>query len=139
MKICAIHVTNKFVFIFREHKLPGSDYSSLVPMAKLELTKIATAELGQAVMDAINAPGTLKERVDFKKMLTESTGFKSWGTFADATEYHCLVVVGQDKVEVKSSFKDGRSFLGDKDKVVTCEPTVESIGKALFTVFELNA
>ena len=135
MKICAIHITKKFVFIFREQKLLGDEYAILVPMFKLERPKITAAAIGNAVMDAIGAPGVLKERVDFKKILTESTGFKSWGVFANATEHHCLVVAGQDKVEVKPSVRDGRSFVGDNERIVTCQVTAESVGQAIFEIF----
>lgn len=109
-------------------------------MNKLERSAITITSLGQAVFKAIEAPGILKERLEKGVALNamfEFAGYKSWGAFANATESHCLVVANGNQVEVKPSILEGRSFMGVKEKVVTCELAVEPLGKALYVALEL--
>lgn len=140
MKLCSIHTTQTHVVIFRRNESPGGELRLLVPMVKLERSKVTIDSLGQAVLDAFGAPGVLEAGLDFKtatKAMVEFAGFKSWGAFANATESTCSAVADEQKVKVTPEHRDGRSFSGDRDKTVTCELTAEPLGRALFDVLAL--
>jgi hypothetical protein len=141
MKLCSIHKTNRLVVIFRRKQSQGGGLHLLVPMVKLERATTTISSLGQAMVDALNAPAFLEHPLDFKtatKDMVEYAGFKSWGAFAKATESTCSVVLDGEKVTVTPEFRDGRSFSGDRAKVVVCELTVESLGITLFNVLGMD-
>jgi len=110
-------------------------------MLKLDKPNLSIELIGESVNKAFAASTNLVAAPDFdvaNMAMLSFLGYNSWGKFANAVESSCFVDLDRTSVKITPTFRDGRGFSGDEKNIVTCEPTTESIGKALFTVLELE-
>jgi len=109
-------------------------------MVKLERFSISISSIGEAVNNVLAASSILAVAPDFDASNTAMLlflGFKSWGKFANAVEFGCFVDFDQGNVRITPTFRDGRGFSCDAEKILTCEPASELIGEVLFSVLHL--
>ncbi len=140
MNKCTIYVTENHVVLYCKHKLPKGGYLVSDPMVKLERSKTTIKSLGQVALDVLNASGEFKGTEEFKEgtnAMVTFAGFKTWGAFANAIDSTCSLEADEKQVKITPEFREGRGFLADLKGVVTCKPTIESLGKALFEVLKI--
>lgn len=144
MNSCGVTLKKNHFLVICEHRTVSGGRFRADPMIKIERIVATPLTVGEAVIKVLRAPRrVIPVPIDFTAALAalrEFEGFKNQRESDKATVFPCSANETDDnKVSVTPyPTKEQGGYLPDTEKRVICDYSAESIGKALFEIYELN-